>query len=223
MIIYKTTNLINGKIYVGQDSNNDPDYLGSGVYICNAIKKYGKENFKKEVLCECLDQKDLNEKEIYWIKSLNSKDPNGYNLTDGGHGGGLLGWIPSKETREKMSKSKKGTKVGKQNHMFGKKHSKESIEKMRKIKAGCNNPMFGKSASKETKEKISISNTGKIRTEEVKLKIKIFNLGKHASKETKEKMRNSRKGKPSGMKGKTHSEETKLKMKESQLLRWKNK
>ena len=47
MIIYKTTNLVNKKIYIGQDSKNNPEYLGSGAIVKKAIKKYGKENFKK--------------------------------------------------------------------------------------------------------------------------------------------------------------------------------
>jgi len=50
MIIYKTTNTINGKIYIGKDVKNDPNYIGSGLYIKNAIKKYGKEHFKKETI-----------------------------------------------------------------------------------------------------------------------------------------------------------------------------
>ena len=87
MIIYKTTNLINGKIYVGQDSHNNPDYLGSGKLIQKAIKKYNKKNFKKEVLCKCKTKEELNEKEIYWIKKLKSQNRNiGYNITDGGLG-----------------------------------------------------------------------------------------------------------------------------------------
>ena len=45
-VIYKTTNLITGKIYVGQDSRDNPQYLGSGIILSYAIKKYGKENFK---------------------------------------------------------------------------------------------------------------------------------------------------------------------------------
>jgi hypothetical protein len=49
MIIYKTTNLINGKMYVGQDSHNNPLYLGSGKVLGLAIEKYGIENFKKEI------------------------------------------------------------------------------------------------------------------------------------------------------------------------------
>ena len=50
MIIYKTTNLVNGKIYIGKDKNNNPSYLGSGKILKLAIKKYGKENFTKETI-----------------------------------------------------------------------------------------------------------------------------------------------------------------------------
>ena len=45
MVIYKTTNLINGKIYIGKDSNNNEHYIGSGVKLLKAIKKYGRSNF----------------------------------------------------------------------------------------------------------------------------------------------------------------------------------
>jgi hypothetical protein len=50
MIIYCITNLINGKKYIGSDSNNNPKYMGGGTYLKKAIKKYGKENFKKEII-----------------------------------------------------------------------------------------------------------------------------------------------------------------------------
>ena len=70
-IIYKTINLINGKIYVGQTTrNNRPKYYGSGTYLINAINKYGKDNFKRETLEECNSQIELNTREIYWISKL---------------------------------------------------------------------------------------------------------------------------------------------------------
>lgn len=49
MIIYKTINIINNKIYIGRDMHNNPNYLGSGYILSKAIKKYNKENFKKEL------------------------------------------------------------------------------------------------------------------------------------------------------------------------------
>lgn len=53
MVIYKTVNTINNKIYVGQDVHDNPAYYGSGKYLKNAIKKYGKTNFLKIILEYC--------------------------------------------------------------------------------------------------------------------------------------------------------------------------
>jgi group I intron endonuclease len=108
MIIYKTTCLITNKIYIGQDSKNRPEYLGSGTYISRAINKYGKENFIKEILEQNIESKDkLNDREIYWIGIYDSTNPKiGYNLSKGGRGS--LGHKPSLETRQKMSSAAKG-------------------------------------------------------------------------------------------------------------------
>lgn len=111
MIVYKTINKINGKIYIGQDSHNNPKYLGSGVVLNNAIKKYGKENFTKEILQECNSIKELNEAEIYWIKTFNSQNKDiGYSITSGGNGVGSirLGIKHTEKTKIKMSKAHKG-------------------------------------------------------------------------------------------------------------------
>ena len=88
MIIYLTTNLINGKKYIGKDQNNNPDYLGSGKLLRQAMKKYGIENFQKEILEECNDLDQLDIREAYWIdiyNAVNSKEY--YNLKPGGTGG----------------------------------------------------------------------------------------------------------------------------------------
>ena len=63
MVIYKITNLNNGKIYIGQDSKNRKKYFGSGIHIKSAIKKYGITNFKKEILeiCESIEHLNLAE------------------------------------------------------------------------------------------------------------------------------------------------------------------
>jgi group I intron endonuclease len=84
MIIYKTTNLLNGKIYIGQDRNNNKNYLGSGKLLKKAIKKYGKDNFKKEILEECQTEEELNDREVFWISQYNSTNRDiGYNISDG--------------------------------------------------------------------------------------------------------------------------------------------
>ena len=89
--IYLTTNLVNGKKYIGQHNGSIKDnYLGSGVLLVKAIEKYGKENFKKEILEEC-DITELDEKEKYWIAYYNAlEDENFYNLSKGGQKGD--GW-----------------------------------------------------------------------------------------------------------------------------------
>lgn len=91
MYIYKVTNRINKKIYIGQTTKSiNSDYIGSGPIIIKAIKKYGKENFAKDILEEC-DSKDiLNEREIYWINFYDSTNRKiGYNVSNGGNGGNL--------------------------------------------------------------------------------------------------------------------------------------
>ena len=86
MIIYKTTNLINGKFYIGQDSNNNPEYYGSGLNLKRAINKYGRENFLKEIIEYCPTKQELNQRECYWIKETKAQEL-GYNIAEGGHGG----------------------------------------------------------------------------------------------------------------------------------------
>lgn len=96
-IIYKTTNLRNGKIYIGKDKINNPSYLGSGVMLSQAIIKYGRESFKKETLEECSDN-IIDEREQHWIAALNSTDRTiGYNITLGGTGGDTTSRHPEKE------------------------------------------------------------------------------------------------------------------------------
>lgn len=86
--IYLTTNIINGKIYVGQPiaAQYEPNkYIGSGLVLLRAIEKYGKQNFKNELLCECFSREELNQQEIEYIKLYNSADPAiGYNISSGG-------------------------------------------------------------------------------------------------------------------------------------------
>ena len=182
--IYKTVDLLNGKVYIGQTRTNNTSYLVSGVWITNAIKKYGKENFQRVVLEECsLEQ--LNEREQYWIALYNSTNADvGYNLTSGGKQSTKF----SESSRQKMSTSKKGTRLGY-------KHSDDTKRKM------CESR---KNVSDATKEKIRLSRIGKTHSDETKLKISEA----PTSDVTKEKIRLSKLGS-------SHSEDTKKKMSES--------
>ena len=83
---YKTTNLINNKQYVGDHSTNNLDdgYLGSGCLLIKAIKKYGKQNFKKEILEQFNTRIEASKTQIKYINELNTIYPNGYNLSPTG-------------------------------------------------------------------------------------------------------------------------------------------
>lgn len=82
--VYITSNLLNGKIYIGQTNGKDPYYIGSGVFIRKAVKKYGKKSFRKEILIECSEQ-EVNFWEDFYIKLFDSRNPIvGYNMLAGG-------------------------------------------------------------------------------------------------------------------------------------------
>lgn len=89
--IYKTTNLCNGKIYIGKKQSDrflGEAYLGSGIRLNAAINKYGIKNFKVELLDTAINLTELNNKEIYYIDKYKSRDLNiGYNIAPGGDGG----------------------------------------------------------------------------------------------------------------------------------------
>lgn len=89
--IYKTTNLINGKIYIGQKKSNvflGTKYLGSGKILHSAINKYGEQNFSIELIEECENKTQLDLQEIFWIEKYSSRNKDiGYNLIKGGTGG----------------------------------------------------------------------------------------------------------------------------------------
>ena len=88
MLIYKITNLLNGKIYIGQTKYTIEkrflQHSKADSPLGQAMRQFGMENFTVEVIEECETQEDLNEREKFWIKVLNSKQPNGYNRNDDG-------------------------------------------------------------------------------------------------------------------------------------------
>ena len=115
MIVYITTNLVSGKQYIGSDSNNNPNYLGSGTGFTKALKKYGKENFRKDTIVECSSHEEMRKLEIFYIQKYNAhKSSMFYNRSDKGHGqgGGERHWnygkTASEETKQKKSLSMTG-------------------------------------------------------------------------------------------------------------------
>ena len=147
--IYKITNLINNKIYVGQRITNnnilEDNYFGSGKLIKRAIEKYGLENFSKEILEVCI-RESINEREIFWINENRSMDPSiGYNIAKGGNGGDLLTNNPDRENiLKRMSEAMK-------NRVFSEEHRR----KLSEGKLGEKNPIYGKKMTDEEKEHLS--------------------------------------------------------------------
>jgi group I intron endonuclease len=134
MFIYKTTNKINGKIYIGKLVRESKVYLGSGKILKLSVEKYGRDNFTREIIeyCDCKTQ--LIEREKFWIKHYNSMDRNiGYNLTKGGDGGSTNNFFLNKkltpEHKLKISQNHHDVS-GEKNPMFGKNHTELSKEKM---------------------------------------------------------------------------------------------
>ena len=178
--IYKITNKINGKIYIGKHQTETPNdgYYGSGKSIKSAIKKYGKENFEKEVLFvfETEYEMNLKEKELITEDFVSRSDT--YNLGIGGEGGPHF----------------KGKK-----HGFYMQEINSSFEHRKKVSDGLYNyyketdhVMKGKERSDEFKNKISDVRTGAIHSDETKEKIKQSLKGRKHSEETKQKMRNAK-------------------------------
>jgi len=162
MVIYKIVNKINGKCYVGQ-TVRDFDYrmywhiysarTGPTSYIHRAIRKYGIQSFEFCVIDTASSKEILNEKETYWIRHLNSRAPDGYNMTNGGNGGSTNEGKPhTAETIRKMSEQKKGDK----NPFFRKQHSDEVKRNLSKILKG-NKHLLGHKHSEETRKKMSQS------------------------------------------------------------------
>jgi group I intron endonuclease len=154
-VIYRITNIVNGKVYIGQSvfrnhKNRLSEHISAAkrahcdsfnTKLSRAIRKYGKEAFVSEVICFCDSKISMNEAEISLIKAYNSRnDRFGYNISAGGDG--TVGVIPSKETRLKLSVSHRGYK-----------HSDETKAKMSVAR-------MGRVFTPESRKKISDSNIG---------------------------------------------------------------
>jgi len=171
--IYKVTNKVNNKFYIGITKRDIKRRLKEHMYnndtgLSAPIKKYGIDNFIIETIDTAKSFNEMEKKEINYIKELNPH----YNLSSGGttcfqHSNttkkkiskslkkdGLMKWSDErKEYYSKMFSGKNNPMYGKTSWL-GKKHKKESLEKMTNSKLGNKNPMFGRKHSEETRKKI---------------------------------------------------------------------
>jgi|LakMenEpi03Aug12_release.lakeMendotaPanAssembly.Ray.scaffolds.fasta_scaffold240359_2 hypothetical protein len=222
MVIYKTTNLVNGKQYIGKDTKNDPKYLGSGSILKKAINKYGKENFKKEIIEVCNSENELRIREEYWLNYYDvSNNPMFYNMHNHSYGGLTIENL-SEETRNRLSESKRGKKNG----FYGRHHTDETKKLLSDKLSGENSPWHGRTHSEITRKKLSQLFDGELNpmfgkklSEEHRMKISKSMSGRQLSESHKEKLKDINYGKNNPMYGKKLSEDHRLKLSEGQR-RW---
>lgn len=156
--VYKITNRINNKIYIGKTCNKNPfnrwaRHLNTAKYktttnhtyqlVHKAINKYGKENFTFEVIERCDVEETGLERERFWIEYYKSNvykygNEFGYNLTEGGDGSS--GFKHSEDSKLKMSQTRKGTRLGIENTFYGKHHSQKTKQLIRDANKGKKQP-----------------------------------------------------------------------------------
>ncbi len=193
-VLYKITNLIDGKYYIGQTSIKGFNYRMTAhkkrkdrpSLIHNAIQKYGEENFTFERLA-ILEDWMIDEAEQKAIIVFNSLKPNGYNLETGGN----INKYHHPDTKKKMSELKKGkpswckgvpmkegtkqklreANKGKEPPNKGKKMSEEQKKILSEIKKGKPSSMKGREMSEESRKKMSISAKKRRASDETKKKL----------------------------------------------------
>lgn len=196
--IYKITNKINNKVYIGQTKNLKSriqrhlyDFKNNkhpNIYLYNSMRKHGIENFDVEIIFQGnFNQNELNDLEIDLIRLYNSNDKRfGYNMTEGGDG--ISGLKRSEITKQKISKSKKGKKRTEEHN----KNLKEAFEKI------IFKSQKGKFVSLQTRQKQSNAQKGKKRSPQSIEKAKqtrLKNDGYKLSEEHKRKLSEAAKGK----------------------------
>lgn len=188
-IIYKITNLVNGKVYIGQtirsieerkrqhllDADNGCEFI-----LHKAIRKYKKESFNWTIIDSSYSREELNDKEVFWIVFYNSyskeKQSNGYNMTKGGESlsgndNPFYGKTHSDEAKKKMSEKAKGRVVSERTRrLIGDTHSRKY--------SGKKSHKYGVKLSKCIREKMSKAHTGVKKTETHKMNISLSKKGK---------------------------------------------
>ena len=169
--IYKITNLIDGKIYIGkhQTTNLDDDYMGSGKLLKRAQSKHGLENFKKEILYTFSSEQEMNAKEAELVTEEFCSRDDTYNICVGGQGGwSYINSNPDEFLTEKRlnslwsneQRTQRRIELYRDDANFRKKHLQ--ITANARKKAQENNPLgtfHGKTHTYETKKLIGEKNS----------------------------------------------------------------
>lgn len=166
--VYKITNLLNNKIYIGkhQTENLDDGYMGSGKHLIRAQTKYGKENFKKEILFVFGTEQEMNAKESELVTEEFCSREDTYNICVGGKGG--FSYI--NENKLNISDNQKRVAAIYARKNLEKINSPEmysakmrALEKANETRKNLNLPgsFLGKKHTEETKQKMSASHNGR--------------------------------------------------------------
>jgi len=190
-LVYKITNKVNGKLYVGKTEKSLAErvsvhlkHVKKGVNrpLYDSIRHHGWGSFLAEVIEANIPKDNLNTRERYWIAALQAQDrTKGYNLTEGGDGGAMppdvlarigakkRGSHHSEETKRQMSETHRGVPHP---------HSRESnlktsatlkrkyqegtfTPKIPPVRRGTDHPMYGRTHTKEVKERLSLARRGR--------------------------------------------------------------
>ena len=179
-ILYKTTNKINGKHYVGIHRTDDLNdgYLGSGRNLRQAIKKYGVDAFEREVLKFCQSYDELIEEERKIVTTEFCMREDTYNIELGGAGGKV--W--TEELRQTMSLAKMGNTPWNKGKKVGSFITDEGREVLRNRMSGANNHMYGVDVASRMTEDANAERLRKISENNRKPKSQTEKYGKYASK-----------------------------------------
>lgn len=206
--VYKVTNTINNKYYIGKHTTDsiDDGYMGSGKSILAAICKYGIHNFHRIILEYYNTEEDAYIGEAKYVTKEVVSDPQSYNMAEGGKGykkgrklsypeieklrermrGSLnpfAGKSHTEETKRLISETKKAQKIGRP-------HTEEFKVKLRKAaRRGKDHHMYGKHQPDWVKDRIRAAVAGKPLSSEHKRKLSLSHTGKKVSEATKQKLR----------------------------------
>lgn len=158
--VYKITNKIDSKIYIGkhQTNNLDDNYMGSGKLLSRAKQKHGKENFSKEILFVFDNEEDMNAKEAELVNEEFCNRNDTYNLCPGGNGG--WGYVNSTNHNNVSNKRQTGNFGFKLKRVKASSKVLSEAQKQR-YKNGGTNGFAGKTHTEETKKMISKSASNK--------------------------------------------------------------
>jgi group I intron endonuclease len=243
MLVYRCTNLISGKVYIGKTTATlrrrwsehcSAARRGSPYLFHRAIRKYGPDAFQVEALVVASYPETLNALEQECIAQAGSLVPGGYNLRPGGEGG-----THSHQTRRILRERALGRRLsaehraaigrgitGERNGFYGKHHSEETKQVLR---TKCASVCVGVPLTPEHRERISSALTGRARTPEHTQHLREALTGKRRSPEQREQMSQARRGKPkppghganvsAALKGRPKSPEHRQKLREAALKR----